>query len=87
MLLSAGLAVLAWGVGEIGFPAAARLLVWPGALLQLFVSAPNVGMGAQPLYEATPVHVLAFVVGLVVQVPIYWAAIYVVLRAKGGRST
>lgn len=85
--LSIVLALIAWGLGESGFPTAARVLLWPSAVLQALVVGPNIGTESQPLYEATPIHVVAFYAGLGAQVPIYWVAIYAVLRAKIGRST
>ena len=87
VVLSAGLAVVAWGLGQAGLSAVARLLVWPAVVLQSLVSAPNIGTESQPLYEGTQLHLVAFSAGLAAQVPIYWVAIYAVLRAKHDRST
>ena len=80
LLLSAGLMVSAYGVGSIGWHETARWRVWPGMILQELVPGVNVGTDEHPVYEATPLHIGAFFLGVVAQIPIYWIVLYGAIR-------
>lgn len=81
------LTLSAWMLGELGWASIARALVWPASLIQSFVPLLNIGTESQPFYEATPVHVFAFLVGLAAQIPIYWLAFYGALRFARRKCT
>ncbi len=80
LLLSTVLTVSAYGVGSVGLDKTARLLVWPGMMLQELVPGVNIGTDSHPVYEATPIHIIAFFLGVVAQIPIYWIVLYGTIR-------
>jgi hypothetical protein len=46
-------------------PATGRSLIWPVVLLSSWAGrGPNIGTSEQPVYEGTPVHLVAAAVGL-----------------------
>ncbi len=56
-----------------------HLFYWQGYLLQNLIPAPNVGTAQHPAYEATPLHVVAFFLGLPVGVVVYSLLSFAVL--------
>ena len=89
---------LAWGCGialalfaasevalSLGHVSVARLLVWPSSLVQALVPTPNLGTSAHPIYEGTPLHLLAWYVGVALTFPLYVAVAYVITLLKRGR--
>ena len=56
-----------------------RLFYWQGYLLQDLVAAPNLGTTDHPHYEATPVHLIAFIFGIPFGILVYSSLSYVVL--------
>ena len=67
---------------------AGRVILWQVTLLSILIGpGPLIGHDAQgnPEYEGTPVHMLAFFVGILLGVPIYSLLSYVVLRRLGKR--
>jgi hypothetical protein len=70
-----------------GYEVVTYVLVWPGYLLESFVPGVNIGTESHPLYEATPVHLVAFIAGLLLQIPIYCLPIYVYLILKYPKNT
>jgi hypothetical protein len=60
--------------------AIARALYWQGYWLQSLVPAPNIGTAEHPLYEATPVHVVAFFAGIPLGILVYYLIALAVLR-------
>jgi hypothetical protein len=49
----------------------ADILLWPATLLVSLVPKYNIGTAEEPFYEATPIHLLFWVAGLALCVPIY----------------
>ncbi len=56
-----------------------RLLYWQGYLLQSFVPAPNLGPPTDPHFEATPIHMFAFFLGIPLGILIYSILSYAVI--------
>ena len=71
LVLSVGLSVAAWLLAEWGFDGISRWFVWPASLLVSLMPSPDIGTAGNPLFEGMPLHLVAFVCGLVAQVPIY----------------
>jgi hypothetical protein len=81
-VLSIALALSAEVAFEAGVSRVARVLLWQSALLQTLVPTPNLGTAALPVYEGTPLHLLAWYVGAILGFPIYSAITYAVLFAR-----
>jgi ABC-type Mn2+/Zn2+ transport system permease subunit len=91
-------ALVGTGVTVFGFVAAyltqgtcaAWIFYWQGFLLAYFVPAPNIGTPANPVYEATPVHVFAFFLGIPVGLVLYSLLAFVALsiaKRNGNRDS
>jgi hypothetical protein len=61
-----------------------EILLWPNTLLQNLVpivyGLPNIGTPDHPLYEGTPVNILAFFISFPLAIPVYSIVAYVFLR-------
>ena len=64
---------------QLSSDSARDLLFWPNTVLQYLLSAPNIGTPDHPVYEGTPLNLLAFSVSFPFAVMIYGAVAYVVL--------
>jgi len=65
-----------------------RTVLWPyGLLMSLAGRGPNIGSPEQPLYEGTPVHLLAAVVGLMLSWLFYSVAIGALWWRRRSTST
>jgi len=73
----------------------AKVLYWQGYLLQNSIPAPNLGTPEHPMYEGTPIHVVAFFMGIPAGVIFYSLLAYVAVillrrdnnKASGGTET
>jgi hypothetical protein len=63
-----------------------RVLYWQGYWLQSLVPAANIGSDEHPLYEANPMHMLAYFVGLPVGFMLYFLVALVTLRLFTGHG-
>ena len=63
----------------------ARVFYWQGYLLAHWLPAPNIGTADRPLYEATPIHVMAFFMGIPVGVVVYSVLAFAILARFSGR--
>jgi hypothetical protein len=64
----------------------ANILLWPATLLVCLIPKYNVGTAEEPFYEATPLHLLFWVAGMALCVPIYaLLADVLIRRLKKGR--
>lgn len=83
IILGSIVAMGLFGASEFLFAAGAgqlaRTLEWQAALLQGFVPTPNLGTVAQPLYEGTPLHLVAWYAGVLLGIPLYTLVMYVSL--------
>jgi hypothetical protein len=57
-----------------------------GPIVSLAGSGPNLGTPEQPMYEATPVHALAGLTGIVLSAVVYIGLLYALLRWAAKRS-
>ena len=80
-----GLSYLAATTGHSQLSA---VFYWQGWGLQVLVPAPNIGTSEQPLYEATPLHLVAFFAGLPLGVVIYSVVVgcYMLKKENKGKS-
>jgi hypothetical protein len=84
-----GMAITAAGFVAAFFTAGSNLehvFYWQGYLLQNLVSAPNIGSAQHPAYEATPIHVVAFLLGIQVGVVLYSLLSFAVLSIVGRKN-
>ena len=71
-----------FGLASVSYdshPRMTYILYWQGYSLQSLVPAPNLGTPEHPLYEGTPVHMVAFYAGIPVGVVIYFVAAFLFL--------
>jgi hypothetical protein len=59
---------------------AREIIFWPNTALQYLVPAPNMGTADHPLYEGTPLNLIAFFVSFPFAVIVYGAVAYVFLH-------
>jgi hypothetical protein len=62
---------LAAVVDELGYESAARILVWPNALLQSFVPPHNIGTPEHAVLEGSPLNGFAFVASVLIAAIVY----------------
>ena len=65
-----------------GFPTAARSLFWQNDLLQSLVPLGNIGTPQHPVYEGSPLNLLAFLASIPLGFAIYGSLAYVVLKRR-----
>lgn len=70
---------LSYVAASFEFKRLSYILYWQGWGLQSMVPSPNIGTLERPLYEATPVHLAAFLAGLPLGAFIYSIAAFYVL--------
>jgi hypothetical protein len=67
-----------------GAESLSEILLWPNTVLQDLVPVvyglPNIGTPGHPLYEGTPVNILAFFISFPLAILAYSIAAYVFLR-------
>jgi hypothetical protein len=80
-------AVLAWGA-QFAHRAhsAAYLLFWQNTLLQSVVPLHNIGTPERPIYEGTPLNILAYLASYPLGAVVYAAAVYAVLCRRTKQS-
>jgi hypothetical protein len=84
-----GVAITAFGFVAWFFTAGSNLkhiFYWQGYLLQNLIPAPNVGTAEHPIYEATPIHVAVFFLGIPVGVVVYSLLSFAVLSIAGRKN-
>ena len=59
LVLSGLLTIMAWFMGDMGYVSIAQVLLWPSMLLQSKLPHNNLGTHEQPLYEGTPLNLIA----------------------------
>ena len=69
-----------------GFGRWARIIEWQASLFQSLVPAHNIGTVDHPVYEGTPVHLVAWYVGVILSAPLYIALVYAALLLKRDRA-
>jgi hypothetical protein len=74
--LGLALAYVAYSSDE---PDLACIFYWQGWLLQEITPSPNLGTPSHPVYEGTPLHVVAFFAGIPVGIVLYALAAFAVL--------
>ena len=69
-----------------GFGKWARIIEWQASLFQSLVPAHNIGTVDQPVYEGTPVQLVAWYVGVILSAPLYIVVVYAALLLKRNRA-
>jgi hypothetical protein len=67
---------------DFGAEVATRILSWPNTLLQSLTPRLNIGTAEKPLYEGTPVNILAYFASFPLSVGVYAVLAYMVLRKR-----
>jgi len=75
-------AVTAAAASAFRSDSARELVFWPNTLLQSLVLAPNIGTADHPIYEGTPLNLLAFIASFPFAIVVYSAIAYVFLRYR-----
>ena len=65
-----------------GHSGLARAIFWQNGLLQAAVPLNNIGTAQEPVYEGTPLNLMAFVASIPLGFIIYGVAGYVALRFR-----
>ena len=65
---------------SVGHPSLARAMFWQNGLLQSVVPLNNIGTVQDPVYEGTPLNIMAFFASIPLGFIIYGVAAYVALR-------
>jgi hypothetical protein len=84
-----GVAITAFGFVAAFVTAGSNLkhiFYWQGYLLQNLIPAPNIGTAQNPVYEATPLHVVAFFLGIPVGVVVYSLLSFAILSIVGRKN-
>jgi len=84
ILLAIGLGILITAVTAgaafaLSSESVREVLFWPNTVLQYLVPAPNIGPPDHPVYEGTPLNLLAFSASFPFAVIVYSAVAYVFL--------
>jgi hypothetical protein len=93
LAIGIGITVTLFGVAgsylafRAGAQSLSEILLWPNTLLQNLVPVvyglPNVGTPELPLYEGTPVNILAFFISFPLAIFVYSIVAYAFLRWRG----
>ncbi len=78
------LLALAYGLDALGYPNISSAIFWQNALLQSFCPTMNIGTSDHPVYEGTPLNLLAFIASIPLGFLIYGVAAYVILHSRRG---
>jgi hypothetical protein len=84
VLVTALSTILAWFLYGNGAEGASRAVFWPNTLLQAIFPSHNIGTAEQPVYEATPVQFLAFLLSFPFGAVAYSAVAYAWLAHRTG---
>lgn len=72
----------AFGFDELGYPDVSRAIFWQNSVLQSLVPLHNIGTAEKPIYEGTPLNILAFYVSIPFGFLIYSILAYVLINRK-----
>ena len=82
--IGASVALVLFVASEVAFGLGAgriaRALEWQASFIQGLVPSPNLGTPDPPIYEGTPLHMVAWYVGAFLGIPLYTLIAYVALR-------
>jgi hypothetical protein len=80
VLVTAATAAASFLLSSRGADTISEVVFWPNTLLQALTPAPNIGTPDHPLYEGTPLNLLAFLTSFPLAVISYGFVAYVFLR-------
>jgi hypothetical protein len=80
VLVTAGTGAASFLFSSRGADSIGELVFWPNTVLQALTPAPNIGTPDHPLYEGTPLNLLAFLASFPFTVILYGFVAYVFLR-------
>ena len=81
-LLTAVTATAAYFASRSGSDRLSEIIYWPNTALQALMPAPNIGTPGHPLYEGTPLNILAFFASFPAATLIYALIAYLFLRHR-----
>jgi hypothetical protein len=82
VLFTALTAALSYFASQAGADLLSEILFWPNTLMQSLVPLHNIGTTAHPLYEGTPLNIVAFLVSFPLAVLVYGITAYIFLRRR-----
>lgn len=86
VLVTAAMLVLSFAADSFGFTSLSTGLLWQNMLLQSFAPLGNMGTLEHPVYEGTPLNLLAFLASIPLGVIIYSLVAYAVLSVARRRA-
>ena len=82
VLLTAITATAAYFASRSGSDRLSEIIFWPNTALQALMPAPNIGTPEHPIYEGTPLNILAFFASFPAATLIYALIAYLFLRRR-----
>ena len=79
---TAATAAASYFASSSGAQTLSEVLFWPNTALQALVPAPNIGTLDHPIYEGTPLNILAFFASFPFATLVYAGLAYLVLRRR-----
>jgi hypothetical protein len=73
-------------VAMLASPALGQLLAWPSLLLGMLIPARNLGTAAEPIYEGTPLHMLAGLLGIPLAWFLYSIIVHIIRKRRPSRA-
>jgi len=86
VLATAVLFALSFAADSFGLTSLANGLLWQNTLLQSFAPLGNIGTSQHPVYEGTPLNLLAFLASIPSSIIIYSLVAYAVLSVARRRA-
>jgi hypothetical protein len=86
VLATAAMLALSFVTDTFGFPLLSRGLLWQNSLLQALVPLANIGTTDHPIYEGSPLNLLAFVASIPLGIIVYGVVAYIVLFMVSSRN-
>jgi hypothetical protein len=79
---AAATAAASYFASSSGEQTLSEVLFWPNSALQALLPVPNIGTPDHPIYEGTPLNILAFFASFPFATLVYAGLAYLVLRSR-----